>query len=300
MLDTGTARPAIAILWAITGSDIDREISQGIQRALLGHHHDVINFRFRDSEEGFHEKVRRALEKVLTDGGVEGVLCAFLDPEDEMVERFHRANKPLLFIERPLPVRAAGTLLVNHEIGAELATRALFEHGRRKIGYIGPVQEEGWAGGVRCRVIRRVVEEEGGELITGDEFHYDPREAREATRRLLKKAPDVEAIIFASDRQAFGGIDYLREAGIGIPDPIAVIGFDDSEFCTRITPTLSSVRQPFEELAEEAIQMLFRAVREGSESLQSRTWGEELILRESVLGLGSPEKRFLPEQTSVS
>jgi LacI family transcriptional regulator len=98
---------------------------------------------------------------------------------------------------------------------------------------------------------------------------------RGATRLLLERAPEVDAIVAGSDQIARGVMDALHELGHEIPDDIAVIGFDNwAILATNSRPQLTSIDLRLEELGRLAAQRLFEAmdgdVRHGVESLQSR------------------------------
>ncbi|WP_210507622.1 LacI family DNA-binding transcriptional regulator [Naasia sp. SYSU D00057] len=98
---------------------------------------------------------------------------------------------------------------------------------------------------------------------------------RGATRLLLERAPEVDAIVAGSDQIARGVLDALHELGREIPRDIAVIGFDNwAILATNSRPQLTSVDLRLEELGRLAAQRLFEAmdgdVRHGVESLQSR------------------------------
>ena len=80
--------------------------------------------------------------------------------------------------------------------------------------------------------------------------------------RLLERAPALDAVFVASDLMAVGALTALQAAGRSVPGDVAVVGFDDSPLATTTQPTLSSVRQPIEEMGREMARQLMRAIRE--------------------------------------
>src|ERR1700730_1568324 len=80
-------------------------------------------------------------------------------------------------------------------------------------------------------------------------------------RALLDRCPDLDAVFAASDLMAAGALQALREAGRGVPDDVAVVGFEDSPIATSPMPPLSSVRQPTEEMGREMARLLLTAGR---------------------------------------
>ena len=81
----------------------------------------------------------------------------------------------------------------------------------------------------------------------------------EAMRRLLAHRPD--SVFACNDMMAAGAMEAIREAGLVVPDDIAVIGFDDLPIATQIAPALSTVRQDLAAIGAAAIDVLNRLVR---------------------------------------
>jgi DNA-binding LacI/PurR family transcriptional regulator len=109
----------------------------------------------------------------------------------------------------------------------------------RRLGFTSRLKELG---------VRSCVQEEGGE------FSYDA--GYSAAKRLLGRAMPVDAIFFASDVMAFGGMDALREAGVRIPEDVSIIGYDDVPLAAWPVYSLTTIRQPVGEMAEAAMEML--------------------------------------------
>ena len=82
------------------------------------------------------------------------------------------------------------------------------------------------------------------------------------------------------DDNAIGVIQALHEAGRKIPQDVAVVGFDDSLFARIITPPLTTVRAPIEQVGRESVRQLIRLIR--GEDVEARlVLPTELILRQS-------------------
>ena len=77
---------------------------------------------------------------------------------------------------------------------------------------------------------------------------------------LLDRTPDLDAVFVANDVMAAGALDVLRERGIRVPEEVAVAGFDDAPIATRVSPELTTMRQPFERIAHEMVRMLLDVI----------------------------------------
>jgi DNA-binding LacI/PurR family transcriptional regulator len=99
--------------------------------------------------------------------------------------------------------------------------------------------------------------------------------------RLLERAPDLDAVFVASDLMAVGALEALGRAGRRVPDDVAVIGYDDSPLAASARPTLSSVRQPIEDMGREMTRLLLDRARHPDVAPRHVILDTSLVLRES-------------------
>jgi DNA-binding LacI/PurR family transcriptional regulator len=90
----------------------------------------------------------------------------------------------------------------------------------------------------------------------------------------------MDAVFAGDDEAAMGAIRALRMAGRLVPADVAVVGFDDVPFARHLSPTLTTVRAPIEEVGREAVRQLLHLINgEPAEALTLMP--VKLILRES-------------------
>jgi LacI family transcriptional regulator len=77
-------------------------------------------------------------------------------------------------------------------------------------------------------------------------------------------------------------MEAIREAGLSIPDDISVIGFDDIPQASIVTPKLTTVHQPLDQMGRVAVQMLLDLINNPDSPLRHTTLSTRLIERESV------------------
>ena len=112
----------------------------------------------------------------------------------------------------------------------------------------------------------------------------------EAGRRLARD-PGVSAIFAANDDMAIGVIRALMEAGRSVPAEVSVVGFDDVPMAAYVSPSLSTVRYPFETGASRGVAALVQAIERlelPTPSIEDP--GGELVIRESTAPPSSPRK----------
>jgi len=187
---------------------------------------------------------------------------------------------PLQPLEDRIPsVSAANTS------GADQAMRHLLQLGHRRIAQItGPL---GWvATESRRRGYRAALASAGILPDPALEVEAIPEiePGREAAEKLLG-LPDRPTAIFAfNDNIAIGAIKAARACGLRVPEDVSVVGFDDVEGATIVSPELTTVRQPLAEMGRTAVSLLNRLL----EGQRFETLHVELATRLVVRGSTAP------------
>jgi LacI family transcriptional regulator len=80
---------------------------------------------------------------------------------------------------------------------------------------------------------------------------------------------------------AAGALAAIREAGLRVPEDIAVVGFDDSPIAALTSPTLTTVRQPIYRLGAEAARLLIDQLQDGRPEPLGEQLPVEMVIRDS-------------------
>jgi LacI family transcriptional regulator len=143
--------------------------------------------------------------------------------------------------------------------GGLAATEHLLSLGHRRIAAIGGPREmlctQARIDGYRAALERAGVEFDRRLVLYGDFRHEG---GFRASRDLLAMADRPTAIFAGSDQQAMGAYEAARQAGLQIPRDLSVVGFDDLPLCQWLSPPLTTVRQPLEEMGRLAARTLFQ------------------------------------------
>lgn len=105
-----------------------------------------------------------------------------------------------------------------------------------------------------------------------------------ATKELLEDKRDCTAIFAITDNIAFGCCRAILESGKRIPEDYSVVGFDGIELAKYCTPSLTTIRQPFEKIAKETVQLLFDMIHKKRQPTY-KVFSGELLLGESTTTL---------------
>lgn len=194
------------------------------------------------------------------------------------------AGSRLVLVGRPAPAPDLPVTVVDYDNrgGAFQAVSHLLASGHRRVLFLGG--ETGLSSGDERRAgYRDALLAHGvdhvGELDT--EGTYTRASGHARTRDALRGGLEFTALFAASDMVALGALAALREAGIAVPDDVSVVGFDDVPFATDLTPSLTTVRVPYEELGRTAVRLALE--REGSFGREDHViLGTQLVIRQSV------------------
>jgi len=117
-----------------------------------------------------------------------------------------------------------------------------------------------------------------------------PEEGYKCGVELLATKLPFSALICFNDVTAIGAIRAFREAGLRVPEDVSVIGFDDIESAGYLTPSLTTLRQPLEQMGELAADHLIAIINDGAQPLSEVLVDPTLIERESTAPY-KPRKR---------
>jgi len=232
--------------------------------------------------------------KLLTEREVDGILFARPSTEQDSrhIASLLHQGMPLVTTAYYLPGQPLTVVDVDNVDGGFQATQCLVEDGHQEIGMItGPV---GWRSvNERARGYRLALESQcltaDPRLTDGGDWSYES--GYQAMWRLLERAPGITALFAQNDRMAIGAMRALREAGRAIPDDVAVIGFDDIPEAAYNFPSLSTIRQPMQQVGETATRLLIEAINNPQAEKQEVLMKAKLVRRESCGGRSISDKK---------
>lgn len=230
---------------------------------------------------------QRAAAVVLTGGALEDP--AHAAAMSAKLARLADAGTRIVLCGRP-PLEdsdaAVATLTFDNRSGGRRLTEHLLALGHRRIGYVaGPLERTTTRH--RLEGHREALAAAGaGDAGSADQDEltvhgpYTRRSGYEATLELLRRAPDLTAIVAANDTVALGASAALRDQGLRIPEDISVAGFDDLPFSVDAVPALTTVRLPLYEAGARAGRLATGA--EEAPPGGVATIGAELMVRGST------------------
>lgn len=273
----------IAVLFGRIGGHLIEEIDGAVGERIRRKGYYELRYLIDVTREPQPEDAKELfLRTVMKEQGVAGVLACYLKLSDVLIARLHEHHLPVVLLENHTDFGRCVT--IDNVKASHKATGKLVELGRRRIGCIMPHEDVDHVWRDRLDGYKHALKDKGLRYDPGMivyERQVDLRESEQATRSLLMNRPQVDAILYGSDLQAYGGLRALKAAGKRVPQDVAVIGFDNMQYDSVVEPSLSSVRQPIRKMAEVGLSMLFESIEKKDFSHRAIVLDTELVMRDS-------------------
>ncbi len=234
------------------------------------------------------ESFERELTNIqnLSRSQVEGIIIS-LSRETvnfEHLTRLQRRGIPLVFFDRDSDEIEASKVMVDNEQSAYEAVKHLIENGCKRIAFLaGPKNVS--VSNQRRMGYSRALQEAGivadPSLIIHSDYFQDS--AISKTHQLMKEANRPDGILVVSDRLAIGVLIALRELNISVPEEVKMVSFNNEPICSVVSPTISSIAQPLEEIGRLSVELLLEQIEHKTDNPTPRVevLKTKLIVRES-------------------
>lgn len=230
-------------------------IVQAVEEAL---HDSGISLFLCDARDD--ADVEAARVKALLDRQVDGLIISPVDRTASVTAvRQAAGHTHVVQLDRRVDV-PTDTVGVDHSAGIMAVIRHLAEMGRRRFAFVTTTSAISTAAERRSAYRKHVVtvDPDGPDRILVGTFSTEWGER--AAHQLLTSGPLPDAVICANDLIAVGVLRTLRMHGVGVPDRVAVTGYDDGLLAAVCEPPLTSVRQPLGSLGQEAARLLLSGI----------------------------------------
>ncbi|MDR7331911.1 LacI family DNA-binding transcriptional regulator [Roseateles asaccharophilus] len=213
----------------------------------------------------------------------DGLLLILPGQHAEQLDQFQRLSLPVVLVNywrapTPLPVVRAD----NYE-GAYGITQHLLDLGHRRVAFMRGTSYSGQSAererGYLAALAAAGVEPDPSLIVDGE---FSQRSGFEQGQVLLDRADPPTAVFCANDLMAQGMLDAARVAGLSVPEQLSVVGFDDIPSAAQCHPALTTVRQDYEQLGENAVRLLLQHIEHGSQRGMRIELQSHLVIRDST------------------
>jgi len=203
--------------------------------------------------------------------------------DEAEVGLLYRQGFPVVLLYRSAPegLPIPYVTIENRAGARQVVDHLIEEHGRRRIAFLaGPASNEDaqW----REKGYRESLAAHGiafdPALVGRGEFQE--QQGKATVERWLANGLDFDSIFAADDDSAGGALAALTQAGVRVPQDVALAGFDDTLVSRHLTPPLTTVHAPTERVGQEAVRQLVRLITTG-QAEQVVLLPTQLVIRQS-------------------
>lgn len=228
-------------------------VIKGAQQTCRLHGYALMVCNSDESAELEEEALHTLLEKQIS-----GLILASVGESTDLFAQCERCGVPLVLIDNiPEGAGACDAVSIDNETAARRLTCAMIERGYRDIGMISGPEKQSTGSLRRAGFLEAL---RGANLVPRSEWMLEGDFRMESgyncMRRLLEGFPVPKAMIVANNYMAYGAINAIRAAGLRIPEDIAIAAFDTVDETGLITPLISSIDQPAQEIGLRASEII--------------------------------------------
>jgi DNA-binding LacI/PurR family transcriptional regulator len=238
-----------------------------------------------------HERERDLLTGADRTMLFDGILFSPLVTKAELREMNGRSSMPIVMLGEHDFDGRYDHVAIDNVRAAQDATRHLIDLGRTRIAALGAQPAESYStpqqrtAGYEAALREAGLEPDPALLQPAE--HYRRADGYAATRELLARTPRPDAIFCYSDLLAMGALRAVFDAGLRVPDDVAIIGIDNIEEGRYSRPSLSTVSLDTPFIAHAAVARIAARIEDPDSPAEEVVAPHALLARESTLGPGS-------------
>ncbi|KMV35587.1 transcriptional regulator [Franconibacter pulveris] len=269
----------IGMLITASSNPFFSELVRGVERSCFERGYSLVLC----NTDGDEQRMNRNLETLLQKR-VDGLLLLCTEthqPSPEIMRRYPAI--PTVMMDWA-PFGGEGDLIQDNSLlGGDIATQYLIDKGYTRIACItGPLDKT--PARLRVEGYRNAMARAGLTVKEGYEVNadFEFRGGFDAMQALLALREPPQAVFMSNDAMAVGAYQALYQAGLRIPQDMALVGYDDIELARYMTPPLTTIHQPKDELGELAIDVLIHRMAQPDLQQQRLQLTPELVERGSA------------------
>ncbi len=260
------------------------ELMRGIDGVARAHQRHLLVSSFHGDQQQ-QGKVLQAMR-----GRVDGLLV--LSPyegDGEALEDNLPADIPTVLINTPVCDGAHPVFSIDDHAGAMAMTTHLLQAGHRRIAFIGG-PERNHDARERLRGFRDAMAGFGDQAEAIElPGAFDEASGHAAGQALLTQEKLPDAVFAANDMMALGCLYALQQAGVRVPQQVALAGFDDIPLARFVHPSLTTMQVSIAGLGEQAVSHLLHLIQDGEvPPSPGSTLIPSLVVRDSTSTHGHP------------
>lgn len=276
-----------------------------IARSLLKKQSNLIGLIIPAVSNPFFSQMAASIEACAYESGMKLLLCnSLMDPAKEKeyiemmkknrvdgiimgshtleIDEYLNLSRPLVTFDRKIGADIPYIASDNYA-GGQMAARLLLDKGCKKVAHIcgnlaldmlSNRRTDGFLDTVKRQHVEYVV-------VQTDMNVFDYPQYEQIIRALFREHPDIDGVFATSDIIASFVVKIGHSLGLSVPGRLKVVGYDDILMASWFTPSLTTIRQPVEDMGYLAVQLIRRLI-DGEELQTDNVFSVQLIERETT------------------
>lgn len=283
-----------------------------VARSLRNRRTKAVGLLLPDIVNPFFPEIMKGVEDVASENGYVIVLCSSNEDSEKEFNYFHMFENrwidgviysgvtgtreeaqsirliseqeiPVVLMDREIEDYFASVVMIDNEKAAYDAATYCLELGHKRIGFIAaPLKVrifEKRLEGYQKALQKYGIEFDESLVVEGD---LTIKSGSKAAKQLVARRDPPTAIFASNDLMAIGAMKEIQGHGLKVPENISIIGFDDIRTASLVTPALTTIAQPKNEMGVEAMNLLIRMIEKKGASKSKVVLDTRLVVRKSV------------------
>jgi LacI family transcriptional regulator len=209
---------------------------------------------------------------MLSQRQVDGYIITPTPGMEQDIKELIADNKPVVLMDSYFPGIDVPHVLVNNYEGVMKGMAHLIEKGYRRIGFVtvdlNLVQMEERLKAYLDSMNKADLSTDN--LVLSLKYEEDKELGIQQVTSFIQDTPDLEAVFFATNYLGLLGLESIHRLGLKLPDDLAMIVFDDHDVFRLYPPGITCIRQPAEEIAKTALELLMDQLGKGNNGGESK------------------------------
>ena len=209
---------------------------------------------------------------MLSQRQVDGYIITPTPGMEQDINELIADNKPVVLMDSYFPGIDVPHVLVNNYEGVMKGMAHVIDKGYRRIGFVtvdlNLVQME-----ERLKAYNDSMAKAGlstDNLVLTLKYEEEKEIGIQQVTSFIQNTTDLEAVFFATNYLGLLGLESIHRLGLKLPDDLAMICFDDHDVFRLYPPGITCIRQPAEEIARTALELLMDQLGKGTNTMETK------------------------------
>ncbi len=270
----------LGLLYGTPSAHYVLDIQEGVLATCRPQRYELIVHPCNHQDANLIEDISALVQNSRIDGVI---LTPPLSDNIELLHALKQMSVPFVRVAPTLNKELSAYVETNDRDASYEMTCKLIALGHSRIGFIGGHPDHRAVGlrfeGYQAAMLDNKIRPAADWIATGDSS-FDSGER--CAHQLLQVEPRPTAIFAANDEMAAGVILAAHQMGIDIPADLSIAGFDDTPVAHQIWPALTTIRQPIQDMAKNATELLIKQLKKSTSPLSASMLPSLIITREST------------------